>query len=397
VRRPAAWRYVLVVVLFALGLMAKPMLVTLPFTLLLLDIWPLGRAETPWARRVVEKVPLFAMSVASSIMTTIAQRGAIASLDLVPLADRIANAVLSYGRYLQLLAWPSNLAILYPLVVPLPAAPVVLAGFVIAALTALAWRVRKTMPYVLVGWLWFLGTLVPVIGVMQVGVQALADRYAYIPSIGVFIALAWGGRALASRLRLSPVVLRTIGVALVAGLAVVAHAQIATWATNETLWRQAVAATSRNPRAHIELGVVYGKAGRPAEAAAELELALTFPLSEAEGRDVFPNLGQALMDQGKLAEAIPRLEKARELSPERADICHRLALAYFGVNRKDDAIAAWREAVRLNPRFEEAYFTMGIVLAANGRRDEALKALTEVLRINPTRKDAQEALAALRK
>ncbi len=181
VRRPAAWRYALVVGVFALGLMAKPMLVTLPCTLLLLDIWPLDRASTPWARRISEKLPLFAMAIASSAITAIVQQGAITGLDVVPWSNRIANAVLAYGRYVQMLLWPADLAVLYPHAMRLPAGPVALAGAVVAGLTALAWIARRSQPYLLVGWLWFLGTLVPVIGLVQMGVQALADRYTYIP------------------------------------------------------------------------------------------------------------------------------------------------------------------------------------------------------------------------
>jgi tetratricopeptide (TPR) repeat protein len=312
----------------------------------------------------------------------------------VPLWMRVANAVLSYGRYVKMLVWPTDLALLYPLVPP-PAGLVLLAGVVVAALTAIAWRARRSMPFVLVGWLWFLGTLVPVIGIVQVGVQALADRYTYVPSIGFFIAVVWGTEALARRAGIGPTALRVAGGAVVAGYAVLAHAQIATWATPETLWRQAVTAVPDSPRAHIELGVVYGRTGRPAEAAAQFEQVLPLPIATSEAQDLFPNLAQALLDQGKTAEAIPYLERSRQLSPERADVCHKLALAYLAAGRADDALAAWRDAIRLNPDFDDAYLTMGVVLAANGRVDEARRAFTEVLRINPSRKDAQDALALL--
>jgi len=397
VRRPAVSRYGFVVTLFTLGLMAKPMLVTLPFTLLLLDVWPLDRSSIPWTRRAIEKLPLFVMALASSVVTATVQQSAAASLNVIALPDRVANAVLSYGRYVKMLVWPSDLAVLYPLVGDLPAAPVLLAGGVVAAITAFAWITRKSSPFVLVGWLWFLGTLVPVIGIMQVGVQALADRYTYIPSIGFFIALAWGGQALARRARVSAAALRSAALVLLVGAAILTRSQVATWATSETVWRQAVAATPRNPRARIELGVAYGKAGRPEDAAVQFEQALPLPLTEADAKDLFPNLAQSLVDQGKVAEAIPHFERACALSPERADLRNRLALAYFGVGRQDDAVASWREAVRLNPQLEEAWFTMGVVLAASGRIDEARRAFVEVLRISPSRKEAQDLLAKLGK
>jgi Flp pilus assembly protein TadD len=391
-RRPSAWRYTAIVALFGLGLMAKPMLVTLPFALLLLDVWPLDRAAGSWGRRVTEKLPLFAMAAASSVITALVQLGSMASLDLIPLGDRLANAIVSYARYVRILVWPADLTVLYPHVPNLPASLVLPAAALIAALTAGAWRGRRAAPFLLVGWLWFVGTLVPVIGVMQVGVQALADRYTYIPSIGFFIAIAWGAQALSARVRVPRAGLRAAGAAVVVGAALLAREQIATWATSETLWRQAVAATSRNPRAHIELGVAYGKAGRHADAAAEFQAALAFPLTVVEGRDLSQNLARALVSQGKLAEAIPILQRARELSPDRADLCHEAALAYFGAGRIDEALAAWRDAVRLNPRYEEAYFTMGVVLAANGKPDDARQAFTEVLRLNPGRQDVQDLL-----
>lgn len=393
-RRPAAWRYALLISLFALGLMAKPMLVTLPFTLLLLDGWPLDRARRSWARRIGEKLPLFAMSIASSVVTAIVQRGAAATFALVPLPDRLANAVLSYGRYVANLVWPTSLSVLYPLVKP-PADLVLLSAVAVAALTTLSWAARRSQPWLLVGWLWFLGTLVPVIGILQVGVQALADRYTYIPSIGLFIAVAWTARTLASRARIPPAVLGAAGAAVIAAFAVAAHAQAATWATSTTLWRQAVTATPNNPRALIELGVAYGGTGRPADASAVLEQALTLPLGDAEAKDLFPNLAQALLDQGRVADALPHLERAHQLNPERADVCHKLAAAYLSAGRTADAIAAWRDAVRLTPDFDEAWFTLGVVLAANGRTEEARQAFTAVLRINPTSQDAQQALAML--
>jgi cytochrome c-type biogenesis protein CcmH/NrfG len=368
VQRPSTPRYGAVVVLFALGLMAKPMLVTLPFALLLLDVWPLERVTVTWRRRVTEKLPLIALAVVSSGITLMVQKSgnAVSTLDLVSIADRFANAVVSYGRYLRMLAWPVDLALFYPYVTKLPGALVALTSVVLAALTVLAWRTRRSQPYLLVGWLWFLGTLVPVIGFVQIGVQALADRYTYIPYIGLFVAIVWGAEHWATRLRVTPGVLRTAGAGLVAALALVAHAQAATWTNTETVWRRALDVTTDNAHAANSLGVVYGRAGRPAEAAAEFQEALRLKPTLADGKDVYPNLGRALMAQGKAAEAIPYLERARALNPERADLCHELALAY-----------------------------MGVVLAASRRIDEARAAFAEAARINPARQDARDALKTL--
>jgi len=407
VRRPAAGRYGAMLALFALGLMAKPMLVTLPFTLLLLDIWPLGRdaaSSLPlgrdaasWSRRLIEKLPLFALVTASSIITAIVQRqgGAVGTLDLIPISDRLANAIVSYGRYLKVLVWPVDLAVFYPYVRQLPVLEVAGAGLVLAALTTMAWRLRASQPYLLVGWLWFIGTLVPVIGLVQIGTQALADRYTYVPYIGLFVVIAWGGRAFALRRHVGPVLLRVVSAAIVVALGAVAFAQTRTWANSESMWLRAVTVTTGNTWAHNSLGVIYGNRGDTEAALPHFREALRLNPDLSEARNIYANLGHALIVQGKVAEALPNLLRAKELNPERADVCNELGLAYFGLDRKEEALAAWREAVRINPQFEAAYFTMGIVLAGDHRVDEARHAFLEVLRINPTRKDAQDALKAL--
>ena len=394
VRQPSTLRYVTMLALFALGLMSKPMLVTLPATLLLLDVWPLNRSSVPWSRRLLEKAPLFALTVVSSVVTAMVQQAAMASLELVPFPVRLANAVLSYGRYLVSLIWPVNLAFLYPLNQPQTGA-VVAAAVVIAAVTILGWQLRRSFPFVLIGWLWFLGTLVPVIGIVQVGSQALADRYTYIPFVGLFILIVWLTWALASRARRSPAVPIAAGSIVVALLATVAHTQTATWATNESLWRHTVQATTNNPRAHIELGVVYGKQSRHAEAESEFMQALQLKMTPTDAKDLFPNLSGALMAQGKMTEAIPQLQQAIELDKDRVDLRHQLGLAYARVGRADDAIASFREAVRIDPKLEDAYLGMAVLLAGRGRVDEARQALVQLLRVNPNRKDAQAALAQL--
>ena len=396
-RRPSLSGYALTLACFALGLMAKPMLVTLPFTLLLLDYWPLDRANGHWRERVMEKIPLLALAAISSAITTIAQQqgGAVGSLEVIPLGDRLANAALSYGRYLGMIAWPADLTVLYPYLRPVPVAAASASATVLIVLTVLAWRTRRTQPSFIVGWLWFLGTMVPVIGLVQVGSQALADRYTYVPSIGLFVAIAWGVDALARRAHAPRAVPAGLAVAVVIILAIVAHKQTAVWASTETLWRHAVEVVPQSARAHNSLGVAYGNAGRTADAAEQFHIAAGLQLDVATAQDVFPNLGRALMAQGKIAEAIPYLERARQVSPGRADVWHQLGIAYFGVNRKDDALAAWKEAVRLNARSDESYFMMGVVFAADRRVDEARQAFSEVLRINPSRQDARDMLAAL--
>jgi tetratricopeptide (TPR) repeat protein len=399
VRRPATWRYGALVALTALGLMSKPMVVTLPFTLLLLDVWPLGRANVPLSRRVLEKAPLFAMVVLMAVVTAIVQQhgGAVSTVELVPIPERLVNAIVATGHYLLTFVWPVNLAVFYPYVKQWPAATVTAASIAIAVISVLAWRVRRAQPYVLIGWLWFLGTLVPVIGLVQFGTHAYADRYTYLPYVGLAIAIAWGARSLVARGGSGAPALRAAGVALVVALAIVAHTQAATWRTAETVWQHAAAVTDGNARAHNLLGVIYANRGETEAATAQFQAALNSNPDAADARDILPNLARSLMAQGRVADALPLWARAVRLKPDQADLRHQLALANFGVGHRDDAIAAWREAVRLNPNFEDAWFTMGIVLAGSRRTDEAREAFEQVLRINPGRKDATEALIALKK
>jgi Flp pilus assembly protein TadD len=396
-RRPGPGRYLLVLGCFALGLMAKPMLVTLPFTLLLLDYWPLARSSSEWKRRVSEKMPLFVLAAISSIITTIAQStgGAVGSFEVAPLADRLLNAALSYGRYLAMLVWPSHLAVLYPYHRPAQMAAALVWLSVLVTISIIAWRRRRRYPPVIVGWLWFIGTLVPVIGFVQVGSQAMADRYTYVPFVGLLIAIAWGAIALADRMRVPRRVIGGIGAGIILLFAIGAYRQAAVWASTESLWRHAVTELPDSARAHNSLGVALGNSGRVAEATEQFHIAAGLQLDVATARDLFPNLGRSLLSQGKVAEALPYLERAREVSPERAIVWHQLGIAYASVHRTDEAIAAWRQAVRLDPAFEEAYFTMGLVFASQHRTQEAKDAFTNVLRINPSRKDAREMLASL--
>jgi Tfp pilus assembly protein PilF len=397
VRHPGAGRYALVAGAMALGLLAKPMLVTLPFALLLLDVWPLGRAHVPLSRRVIEKVPLIALSVASSVITVIMQAGggAISGADVVPVAGRVSNAIVAIGEYLRMLVWPVDLAVFYPYVMRIPWTDVLQAAAVITVISIVAWRSRARHPAVLTGWLWFIGTLVPVLGLIQVGTQSHADRYTYVPYIGLFIAAAWGGRAIATRVHMTPSFLRVVATALVLACAWVARTQTAMWVNSEAMWLRAVTATTGNARAHNALGALYGNEGRAEEAAANFREALRLRPDLTEARHVFPNLARSLMAQGLVTEALPYLERAIALNPDRADLRHDLALAFFGLERTEDALASWREAIRLNPDFDDAYFTMGMVLAAQGRRDDARRAFAEVLRIKPDRDDARKALESL--
>jgi tetratricopeptide (TPR) repeat protein len=397
VRRPAPARYAAMLALFVLGLMAKPMLVTMPFTLLLLDVWPLGRTATPLSRRLTEKLPLFALALVSSIITAIVQQqgGAVGSLELVPVTTRLANVVVAYGHYVRALFWPTDLAVFYPFVKQLGTGLIVVSLAALVTITAIAWRLRRDQPAVLIGWLWFAGTIVPVIGLVQIGTHAYADRYTYIPYIGLLTAVAWLATSLATRVGLNRMALGGIGLGVVVALAYGAHAQAATWRNAETMWVQAVAVTKNNARGHNLLGVIYARRGEAPRATAEFQLALQSDPDPSEARLIEPNLGRSLMAEGKVADAVPHLIRAIQYQPQRADLIHELGLAYAGLGRNADALAAWQQAVRVNPNFEEPYYAMGIVLAAEHRTAEAVRAFQEVVRINPSRTDARDALRSL--
>jgi hypothetical protein len=263
VRRPSRGRYLAVAAAMLLGLMAKPMVVTLPFVLLLLDIWPLQRLrfEPGWGRRLArlarEKLPLFALSAAAILVTLRYQTTSIVALEVLPWRLRLANAAISYAAYLGKMVLPRDLAVFYPLSFQIPLWKPAAAAALLAALTALAvWRARKA-PWLLVGWLWFLGTLVPVIGLVQVGRQAMADRYTYLPSIGVYLAVCWGLADLARRSAARRAVLAAAAAAAILALALATRAQVRHWSTTVTLFQHALEATGDNYVAHLALAKAF--------------------------------------------------------------------------------------------------------------------------------------------
>ncbi len=253
-RRPSLSRYLLAALMMILGLMAKPMVVTLPFALLLLDVWPLERLGLGWKRLIAEKLPLLALSAAASLVTLRYQRTSLAPLDLVPWSLRLANAAVSYAAYLGKLLLPRNLAVFYPIPLSIPPWEVAGAAALLAALTALAvWKARQA-PWLLAGWLWFLGTLVPVIGLVQVGRQGMADRYTYIPSIGLFVTIVWGiAWGIAALARERRMILVTAAVAAILALAMGTWIQVGYWRDSVALYRHTLAVTRGNYVAHLGL------------------------------------------------------------------------------------------------------------------------------------------------
>jgi tetratricopeptide (TPR) repeat protein len=388
VRRPGWPRYALVGGLLALGLMSKPMLVTLPFVLILLDYWPLRR-QLPLRSLVVEKLPLFALVIASSIVTFIVQRqgGAMSALDVMPISLRIGNAIVSYATYLWKTVWPANLAVFYPF--PREISPAAIAGalVVLVAISVLAWRVARTRPYVPVGWLWYLGTLVPVIGLVQVGTQAMADRYTYVPLIGIAIAVAW--TAADAPVRLRPA-LAAGGVVIVLALAVLTRVQVGHWQNSLALWQHTVDVTTDNYRARNSLGAQLGNLGRPADAIVQFTEAVRLAPDRGEAFHIHHNLGRALADLGRLDEAIPHYREALRLKPDYPEAHNNLGLALGRTGHAEEALAEFRLALEDRPGFAPAlanlagaHNDLGFSLFGRGLTTDAIREYTEALRLRP--------------
>jgi hypothetical protein len=312
VERPGLARRLAVVLLFALGLMAKPMLVTLPVLLLLLDAWPLRR-QGPWRRLMLEKAPLFAMSIIAGVVTVVAQwQGeTVRSLAAYPIGVRVANAIVATATYLGQAIWPTGLAVFYPHPhASLAAATVIGSAVVLAAVTFWTIHVRRSRPYLLFGWAWYLVTLAPVAGIVQVGSQARADRYTYIPLIGIFLGAVW---AISDRFSDRPALLSGMTWAVLVMLGIGAFVQVGTWRDSVTLFRHALAVTDDNAVAHNNLGTALLRLRLLSEAEEHFREAVRINPAFAEAHS---NLGAALGRQGRTDEAIPEFERALELQPD---------------------------------------------------------------------------------
>ncbi len=437
---PSSFFYAGALLFFALGLMSKPMLVTLPFVLLSLDYWPLqrfrfrenapaeefkvqgsrfkvqgsegnaagGEAGTLQDRfefkiknlklkiflpLLWEKLPFLALAAVSSVITFQAQRsgGTLALVAGLPLMARLANALIAYCRYLGKLFWPANLAVFYPHPKTWPMWLVLLAAGLLGGITVLALVGRRRRPYVPTGWFWFLGTLVPVIGLVQVGAQSMADRYSYLPSIGLLLVLVWGAGDLLGRWRHRAVALSVVATAVVMLCAVGTRRQLEFWKNTGTLFRHAAEVTEDNFVAYASLGnYALREQRRPQEAIPLFQAALKLDPDFAEARH---NLACAYYQQGRLDEAITQFQEAIRLDFDLAYIGLGIALAAKG--RVGEALSQFEEAVRRLPESAEAHNDLAVVLAQVGRRDEAIAHLRQALKLRPHFPEAQRELRAL--
>ena len=407
VEAPAARRYAWVAIALLAGLLAKPMLVTLPFVLLLLDHWPLGRTrETSMRNLAIEKLPLLPLVIASSVVTYLVQvrGGAVSSLEVFPLHVRLLNAIVSCGAYLVQAAWPARLSFFYPHPGgPPPAWQVGVSGLALLAVTWLAVRERSRRPYLLTGWLWYLLTLVPVIGLVQVGAQSRADRYTYVPLIGVFIMAAWGLAELRERWAgrspsgagkpLAAVSAPRFAWAIVAlaflALAARANAQARVWRDSTTLYGHAIRVIGENSLLDNLFGAALVDEGRHAEAIPWFERAIRLAPANVRARD---NLGLARIKSGRPDEAVLGLLEAIRIAPDAPEPHNTLGIALCRLNRAREALPRFEEALRLKPDYVEALTNLGTALVGLGSVDEGLKKLEEATRLEPRHAEAHSKL-----
>lgn len=399
------------VLCFVLSLLAKPMLVTLPFVLVLLDWWPLRRLSgsqpdeagphPAWfpqlsvlVRLLAEKLPFLVLSAASCVITYLAQReqGAVVSLEESPLALRCGNAVVAYARYLLKMIWPFDLAVVYPLPRTLNGSQVALAGLVLLLISA--WVLKQgRRPHLLVGWLWYLGTLVPVIGLVQVGGQAMADRYTYFPLTGIFVMLAWEGRAWLVQ-RKSRVPLATAAAALaLAGCLILTNLQVRYWRDTETLFARAIEVTSDNPVAYTHLAGALARKGQTETAVELYRESLRLGPNQPAAHNNLANLLNAL---GQTNEALAHLQTARNLKPDDPVVLWNLGLQYAAREQYDTAMEYFSQAARLAPAHPRPRLLSARTQARRGLVRDALVHLEAALRLDPNHLDSLLLLARLR-
>jgi len=392
VENPAPKRYLPLLLFFALGLTAKPMLVTLPFVLLLLDYWPLARFRigktaprsltAGLAPLIREKIPLFVLSAAASIITFVAQKhgGAVETIESLSIPDRLANAAHAYVQYILKMFWPQDLAAFYPFPGSIP--PWEVAGsFALLALMTVAFiYTARRLPVLTVGWLWYLGTLVPVIGLVQVGSQAMADRYTYIPLIGIFVMAAWGVPELTKMARLKAAGSGVAAVIVILSLAVVSWKQVSYWRDNLTLFGHAIEITDRNHLAHNNLGLAFLERGELDTAAMHFRKAAAYNPTQAEA---YNNLGMVFMKQGRTDEATSYFRQALSINPNSAEAYSNMGDALASQGKIEEAMRCFRESLRLKPDNASAFVNLGYAAASQGNWSDAIFYFEQTIRIRP--------------
>ena len=415
-RAPSPGRYFIVAMIFALGLMSKPMLVTVPFVLLLFDYWPLRRFDkvarlkpgvgiTSWLNRkpsllFLEKTPLLVLSGLSCLVTIWAQDQATGLLEQLPFTWRLNNALVSYVEYVWQTFWPARLAVFYPHPNnPLSIWQFTLATALLLAVSATAIFLRKKRPYLLTGWFWYVGMLVPVIGIVQIGEQGHADRYTYLPHIGLFLLIVWAAVDLAVAWHLRRKYLWLAATTTITVLTYGAAVQTSFWKNSEGLWDHALSVTSNNDFAHNNLGFLYLQRGELDKAISDFEMALKIRSSNSQTRYnlgtalVHMNLANALARKGRPEEAIVHYEEAVRLRPDYGDAYYNFGSVLFQQGRIDDAIAQWQKALAIQPNDAAAHTSLGNAFLQKGWPEEAIVHYQSALQIDPGEVNARNNMA----
>jgi Tfp pilus assembly protein PilF len=363
VRLPRVSRFLVVVFVFACGLMSKPMLVTLPFVLLLLDYWPLARIKGQLWKRVLEKIPLIALSAVSSIITFLVQKGAVGHTEELPILERINNAVVSYVLYIWQMIWPVNLAVFYPHPENrLPLWEIVSCLVLLICATGVAIALRKRRPYLITGWLWYLGMLIPVIGLVQVGWQGRADRYTYLPQIGLYIVATWGVVDLTAFYRHQRTILGTAAILVVAALTSSAWVQTSYWHDSESLFRHAAAVTTNNDVADNNLGIVFLGQGKVDDAISLLQRATDLRPDNSPAHE---NLAKALLQEGQVTEALIHYRKLLELQPDNMEVHNIVGTVLVQQGRIAEGVEEWQKVLAIQPDNGNATSNLAWVLATS--------------------------------
>jgi tetratricopeptide (TPR) repeat protein len=406
-QQPDIKKYVALMTVFALGLMAKPMLVTLPFVLLLLDYWPLCRLNPVRSsvggvtgecngtssgfegslifRLVLEKIPFLALS-AGSIFFSLLSYHQLISYESTPISLRIANALVSYVDYMGKMVWPQKLAVFYPYPEALPTWQAAAAGLLLICISALIIYNMKTKPYLVVGWLWYLGTLVPVIGIVQWGLwPAMADRFVYVPLIGLLIMIAWGGPDLLIRFKYPRILCTISSATVVFALTACTLNQVRHWENSHTLFQNAVNVTPGNYFAHNGLGIAFSQEGKLNEALSHYKKALKIKPDYA---DAHSNLGLALSEKGKIDAAVLEYKEALKIKPDNIAALFNLGNALGDLGKFDEAVFYYKEALKLKPDFVEAHYNLANTQVHLGNDNEADIHYAEALRIYPRNEKA---------
>jgi protein O-mannosyl-transferase len=384
-------RYLMVAGAFVLALLSKPTVVTLPFVLLLLDYWPLNRFENQKLSRLIrEKIPLLVLAAGACAMTLLGAEKWFVPAVQVSLLSRIGNAVVSYAAYLRQMVWPARLAVLYPYPEDgLPPWKVALAGILLAVFSAAALWQRRKRPWLLLGWLWYLGMLAPMIGILQVGGFAHADRYTYLPQIGIYVAVTWLVAEWGARQNLSHVMLGGLMTAVIAVLMVCAWKQTAFWQDSITLWRHTLDCTTRNETAYHNLGFAFIQKGELDAGIAQYRLALQIKPSldalqiDPNDAEVHDNFGSALLRQGKVNEAAVHFLRALQIRPDFAQAHYDLGKLFLDQDRVDDAIAHFQQALQIGPEYAEVHGSLASALLRKGKVEEAAAHFQQALQLRP--------------